>query len=160
MIESTNSAMTAAATRTTRASKRRAAANATARWREARREKGVPEAAAVDRAVTEAVAFCMSKALTFRDADGSTYISMNRIFRVAMLILMRGGTDSAVAMDAIKRRLVSRPAHDSAFGFPSLMMHEPGYRPPPRRGDHDWSEHDRKMMADASRPPLSQSMME
>lgn len=150
MIESTNSATATEAPRT-RASKRRAAADATARWRQARREIGMPETIAIDRAISEAVVFCQRKNYALH--DGSSYfVSIKRIVAVAVLILMKNGADRRMAQIAVVQRLNPRASHGRPGHVPSYHMHEDDFLPARRRKDLEWSENDLRAMKAASDP--------
>lgn len=151
MIESTDSAKPMTAPRT-RAQRKRAAAEATARWRGMRIALGMPEAHAVDRALSEAMAFCLKPRFSFKDGEGSVYISMNRVFRVATLLLVRNGADRVLAQRALTGRLQPRKAHRGAHNVPSLAMADANFVPSPRRRDLEWEEHDQESMRIAAAP--------
>jgi len=151
MTEDTTSADTHIAPARTRAARRRAAAEATARWRGMRRAVGMPEAIEVDRAIREAVTFSLQPQYSLHDADG-VYISVERIFRTAVLVLQSNGADPDLAQEAVRKRLHPRDAHDRVGNVPSHAMHLPGFRPLPRKGDLEWTEADLRAMAAASRP--------
>ena len=146
MIESTEDSAKPQTAPRTRAQRKRAAAEATARWRGMRIALGMPEARHVDRALSEAMVFCMRPRYALRDGDDSVYVSMNRVFRVAMLILVKGGADRDLAQSALASRLRPRKAHASPHNVPSVHMAEEGFVPAPRRKGMDWHERDLETM--------------
>ncbi|GLQ53611.1 hypothetical protein GCM10010862_08700 [Devosia nitrariae] len=151
MTESTDSVDLPIAPAKQRAARRRAAADATAKWRGIRRAVGMPEAAHVDRAITEAMSFCLQPVYAQHDGTG-VFVSLERTFRTAVLILMRNGADRELAQQAVRNRLAPRPHHSELHHVPSLVMHVDGFEPLARRGDIPWSEVDKRAMAAASRP--------
>ena len=113
---------------------------------------GMPEAHVVDRALSEAMVFCLKPRFSFKDGNGSVYLSMNRVHRVATLILMRDGADHLLAQQAVTSRLKPRKAHRGAHNVPSLSMVDANFSPAARRRDLDWEEHDLQSMRIAATP--------
>jgi hypothetical protein len=117
-----------------------------------RQAVGMPEAHVVDRALSEAMSFCLQPVYAGHDGN-SVQLSLDRIYRVAVLVLMRLGADRDLAQQAIRQRLSPRASHSRPTTVPNFSMHEPGWRPPPcRKGDIEWTERDLAAMKAASRP--------
>ena len=106
-------------TPTTRAGRieaqRRKAAERARRYRDRQKSAGVPNAAAIDKAVSEAVAFLVKK-------DGvNIEIKPRKIMRVARIILEREGHPPEESVEALKRRLIDgREEHQWPDQIPSL----------------------------------------
>lgn len=111
----------------------------------------MPEAIEVDRALVEAIPFCLRGEYAL-GVGKSAHISIDRLNRIAVLILMRNGANRALAQEAVLKRLRPREAHERSGNVPSPHMHEPGFDPLPRRGDLEWTQKDRIAMAAASTP--------
>nr|WP_295884190.1 hypothetical protein [uncultured Devosia sp.] len=117
-----------------------------------RQAVGMPEAHVVDRAISEALVFCMRPRYALRDLDDSVYVSMTRVFRIATLILVKNGADRDLAQAAIKSRLQPRRAHSGASNVPSVRMNDSGFTPAPRRRGLEWGQRDRDDMGRAAAP--------
>jgi hypothetical protein len=132
------------------AAARRRKAEKTREWRAMRNALGWPEARNVDAAISEAVSFCTRPEFAMHDGKG-VCISLPRIFRVAVLILMRDGADRSMAQEAVRERL-HPPARFETGAIPSIQMCEDGYTPPPRRKDLTWDQKDLVVMKAAATP--------
>lgn len=84
------------------------------------------------------------------DGDG-VCINMTRLFRAAVLILMRDGADREMAQEAVRERLHPSPRFEMG-ALPSVQMRDEGYTPPPRRKDLVWDEKDLVVMKAAATP--------
>ena len=132
------------------AAARRKKAAQTREWRAMRAAIGWPEARKVDAAVVEAVSFCTRPEFAMHDGQG-VCISLPRIFRVAVLILLRDGADREMAQQAVRERLQPSPRFEMG-AVPSVQMRDEGYTPPPRRKDLNWDEKDLVVMKAAATP--------
>lgn len=153
MTTETDSAMRASLpmTRPARiAAARRKKAAQTREWRAMRNAIGWPEARKVDAAISEAVSFCTRPEFGLHDGEG-VCISLPRIFRVAVLVLMRDGADREMSQAAVRERL-HPPARFETGAVPSIQMRDEGYTPPPRRKDLTWDEKDIAVMKAAATP--------
>lgn len=135
------------------AAARRKKATQTREWRATRIAMGWPESRQVDAAISEALSFCTRPEFRLRDDFGETWLSLDRIFRVAILVLMRDGADRDLSQDAVRERL-HPPSRHQAGAVPSIQMREEGYTPPPRRKDADWDEIDLRAMKAAATLPM------
>lgn len=153
MTTETNSAMKSnlPMTRPARlAAARRRKAEQTREWRAMRNAVGWPEARQVDAAISEAVSFCTRPEFAMHDGQG-VCVSLPRIFRVAVLILMRAGADREMSQEAVRERLHPSPRFQTG-AVPSIQMADDGYTPPPRRKDLTWDEIDLRAMKAAATP--------
>lgn len=132
------------------AAARRKKAQQTREWRAVRSALGHPEARQVDAAIVAATSFCMRPEFASHDGLG-TCVSIPRIYRVAILILMRNGSDREMAQAAIRERLTPSPRFDMG-SIPSAQMAMDGFTPPPRRKDLEWDEIDLRAMKAAATP--------
>lgn len=132
------------------AAARRKKAAQTREWRAIRSAIGWPEARQVDAAISEATSFCMRPEYAMHDGE-SLCISVTRLFRVAVLILMRAGADRDMSQEAVRERLHPSPRFQKG-SVPSIQMREEGYTPPPRRKDLQWDEIDLRAMKAAAMP--------
>ena len=134
-----------------RAAIKREKARQTREWRQERREAGWPETRQVDGALAEAISFSLQP--DYSISDGSEiHVSIERIFRVAVLALMRDGAARDLAQHAIRDRLAPRDAHWRPGNVPSLVGHRDDYLPYERRGGREWEEIDRAAMKAAATP--------
>ncbi len=111
----------------------------------------MPETIRIDRAISEAVVFCQRPRFALHDGS-SVFLSLERIYNVAVLILVRDGADRAMAQKAVRQRLNPRASHRRPGHVPSYNMHEDGFLPARRRKDLEWSENDFRAMKAASEP--------
>ncbi|QYO75626.1 hypothetical protein [Devosia salina] len=132
------------------AASRRRKAEKTREWRAMRSAIGWPEARKVDAAISEATSFCLRPEYAMHDGEG-VYISVTRLFRVAVLVLMRDGADREMSQAAVRERL-HPPARFETGAVPSIQMRDEGYSPPPRRKDLTWDEKDIAVMKAAATP--------
>lgn len=132
------------------AAARRKKAAQTREWRAMRSAIGWPEARQVDASIVEATSFCTRPEFAMHDLEG-VCISLPRIFRVAILILMRDGADREMSTNAVRDRLMPAARFETG-AVPSIQMASAGYRPPPRRKDLEWDGIDLRVMKTAATP--------
>lgn len=113
---------------------------------------GYPEARQVDAAISEAMSFCLRPEFVLTENGKKTWLSLDRIFRVTVLILMKDGADRTMAKDAVFERLKVPDRHDQHRSIPSSKMSDDDFKPPLRRKDLEWDEIDIRAMKAAARP--------
>jgi len=111
-----------------RAKQQRAAAERARAYRQRLRDEGIPDARAVDAALSEALAFHVAK------EGAGVNIAVVSLMRTARLVLEREGYAPAIAAQAVAGRLSHRPEHLDPQHVPTLRPGSPDRFRPTKAG--------------------------